>query len=88
MVADFQLREKVRKIVRSTTEESQVPEKAKSLGFGCFTIGMIVVILLFAFISVGLLIQSYWIAGGVILTFTLGLSYITVQLIRADKLHN
>jgi len=88
MVADFQWREKVRKIVRSTQQESQVPEKAKSLGFGCFTIGMILVILLFSFISVGLLIQSYWIAGGVILTFTLGLAYITIQLLRADKLHD
>lgn len=86
MVADFQLREKIRKIVRSTTEESQVPEKAKTLGFGCFSIGMILVVLLFAFIGIGLLAQNYWIAGGVILTFTLGLTYITVQLMRADNL--
>ena len=85
-MADFQWREKIRNIERSTKETNQVPEKAKSLGFGCFTIGMIVVVLLFAFISVGLIVQSYWLAGGVTLIFTLGLSYITFQLIRAEKL--
>ena len=85
-MADFQWREKIRNIERSTKEASQVPERAKSLGFGCFTLGMIIVVLLFAFISFGLIVQSYWIAGGVTLIFTLGLSFITFQLIRADKL--
>ena len=85
-MADYQWREKMRKVERSTKEVSQVPERAKTLGFGCFTIGMFVVILLFAFISFGLLSQRYWIAGGFSLIFTLGLAFITFQLLRADKL--
>ena len=85
-MADYQWREKMRKVERSTKEVSQVPERAKTLGFGCFTIGMFVVILLFAFISFALISQNYWIAGGVSLIFTLGLTFITIQLLRADKL--
>ena len=85
-MADYQWREKMRKVERSIKEESHVPERAKSLGFGCFSLSMIIVVLLFAFISIGLIIQSYWIAGGVLLIFTLGLAFITIQLIRADKL--
>jgi predicted phage tail protein len=85
-MADYQWREKMRKVEGSTKEVSQVPERAKTLGFGCFTIGMFVVILLFAFISFGLISQNYWIAGGVSLIFTLGLTFITIQLLRADKL--
>ena len=85
-MADYQWREKMRKVALSTKEVSQVPERAKTLGFGCFTIGMFVVILLFAFISFGLISQNYWIAGGVSLIFTLGLTFITIQLIRTDNL--
>ena len=85
-MADYQWREKMRKVERSTKEISQVPERAKTLGFGCFTIGMFVVVLLFAFISFGLISQRYWIAGGVTLIFTLGLAFISIQLLRADKL--
>jgi hypothetical protein len=47
---------------------------------------MFVVVLLFAFISFGLISQRYWIAGGVTLIFTLGLAFISIQLLRADKL--
>ena len=83
---DYQWLEKMRKVERSTKEVSQVPERAKTLGFGCFTSGSHVVVFLFAFISFGLISQRYWIAGGVTLIFTLGLSYITIQLLRADKL--
>ncbi len=85
-MADYQWREKMRKVERSTKEVSHVPEQAKTLGFGCFTIGMLVVVLLFAIISFGLISQSYWIAGGFCLIFTLGLAYISIQLLRADKL--
>ena len=85
-MADYQWREKMRKVEHSTKEVSQVPERAKTLGFGCFTIGMIAVVLLFAFISFGLLSQSYWIAGGFSLIITLGLAYISIQLLRAEKL--
>ena len=85
-MADYQWREKMRAVERSTKEESQVPERAKTLGFGCFTIGMLLVLLLFAFISFGLLSQSYWIAGGFSLIFTLGLAFISIQLMWADKL--
>ena len=85
-MADYQWREKMRKVERSTKEVSQVPERAKTLGCGCFTIGMFVVVLLFAFISFGLISQRYWIAGGVTLIFTLGLAFISIQLLRADKL--
>lgn len=85
-MADYQWREKMRKVEHSTKEVSQVPERAKTLGFGCFTIGMFVVVLLFAFISFGLISQRYWIAGGVTLIFTFGLAFISIQLLRADKL--
>ena len=85
-MADYQWREKMRKVESSTKEVSQVPERAKTLGFGCFTIGIFAVVFLFPFISLGLLSQRYWIAGGFSLIFTLGLSYITFQLLRADKL--
>ncbi len=85
-MADYQWREKMRKVERSTKEVSQVSERAKTLGFGCFTIGMFVVVMLFAFISFGLISQRYWIAGGVTLIFTLGLAFISIQLLRADKL--
>jgi nicotinamide riboside transporter PnuC len=85
-MADYQWREKMRKVESSTKEVSQVPERAKTLGFGCFTVGMFVVVLLFAFISFGLISQSYWIAGGFSLVFTLGLAFISIQLLRADKL--
>lgn len=85
-MADYQWREKMRNVERSTKEKSQVPERAKSLGFGCFTIGMLLVVLLFAFISFGLLSQNYWIAGGFSLIFTIGLTFISIQLLRADKL--
>ncbi len=86
-MSDYQWREKMRKVEQSTLEESQVPERAKSLGFGCFTVGMLIVVLLFAFISTGLLMQQYWLAGGCSLLFTIGLAYICIQLIRADELH-
>jgi len=85
-MADYQWREKMRKVEHSIKEESHVPERAKTLGFGCFSVGMIVVVLLFAFISIGLIVQSYWIAGSILLIFTLGLTFITIQLMRADKL--
>ncbi|EPD51224.1 hypothetical protein HMPREF1210_01821 [Paenisporosarcina sp. HGH0030] len=85
-MADYQWREKMRNVERSTKEKSQVPERAKSLGFGCFTIGMLLVVLLFAFISFGLLSQNYWITGGFSLIFTIGLAFISIQLLRADKL--
>lgn len=83
---DFQWKEKMRKIERSTMEKSQVPEQAKSVGFGCFTVGMLLVVLLFAFISIGLLVQKFWMSGVFSLIFTVGLAYISIQLIRADKL--
>jgi hypothetical protein len=85
-MADFQWRKKMRKVEQSIKEENHVPERAKSLGFGCFTIGMIAVVLLFGFIGTGLVSQSYWIAGSLVLVFTLGLAFITIQLLRADKL--
>ncbi|WP_017381770.1 hypothetical protein [Paenisporosarcina sp. TG-14] len=87
-MSDFQWREKMRKVELSTKEESKVPERSKVLGFGCFSVGMLLVILLFAFISFGLISQSYWIAGGISLIFTLGLVFISLQLLRADKLPN
>lgn len=87
-MSDFQWREKMRKVELSTKEESKVPERAKVLGFGCFSVGMLLVILLFAFISFGLISQSYWIAGGISSIFTLGLVFISLQLLRADKLPN
>jgi len=85
-MSDFQWREKMRKVELSTKEVSKVPERAKSLGFGCFAVGMMLVILLFSFISFGLISQSYWISGGVSLIFTLGLIFISIQLLRAEKL--
>jgi glucan phosphoethanolaminetransferase (alkaline phosphatase superfamily) len=85
-VSDFQWREKIRKVQNSTKEESQVPERAKSLGFGCFTMGMMLMCLFFAIITIGMFAQSHPVIGTVSMIIALGISYMTYQLIRADKL--
>jgi len=85
-VADFQWREKLRKVEQASKEESQVPERAKSLGFGCFTIGMIIMCLFFAVIGIGMFVQSQLLIGTVSIIIMVIIGYMTFQLIRADKL--
>ncbi len=85
-MADFQWREKLRVVQQATTEESKVPEHAKSLGFGCFTIGMIIMCLFFTVIGIGMFTQSIPLIGTVSMIIALGIGYMTYQLIRADKL--
>lgn len=85
-MADFQWREKLRNVQQSTKEESLVPEQAKSLGFGCFTIGMIVMGIFFAVIGIGMFAQDNPLIGIISMIITLGIGYMTYQLIRADKL--
>ncbi|WP_019412474.1 hypothetical protein [Paenisporosarcina sp. TG20] len=85
-MADFQWREKLRKTQESTKQVSLVPEQAKSLGFGCFTIGMIIMCLFFAVIGIGLFAQSNLLFGTVSIIISLGIGYMTFQLIRAEKI--
>lgn len=85
-MSDFQWREKIRKVQHSTKEESKVPERAKSLGFGCFTIGMMLMSLFFATITVGMFAQHQPVIGAVSMIIALGICYMTYQLIRAEKL--
>jgi len=85
-MADLQWREKLRNVQQSTKEESLVPEQAKSLGFGCFTIGMIVMGIFFAVIGIGMFAQGNPLIGIISMIITLGIGYMTYQLIRADKL--
>lgn len=85
-MADFQWREKLRNVQQSTKEESQVPEQAKSLGFGCFTIGMIMMAIFFAVIGIGMFAQGNPLIAIISMVITLGIGYMTYQLIRADKL--
>lgn len=85
-MADFQWREKLRKVQQSTKEESQVPEQAKALGFGCFTIGMIIMGLFFTVIGIGMFAQGHLVIGTVSLIIMCIIGYMTYQLIRADKL--
>jgi hypothetical protein len=85
-VADYQWREKVRNIQNSTKEESQVPERAKTLGFGCFTLGMILMSLFLGFFAYGLFSQGQWIFGAVSTLIVVGIGFMIFQLIKADKL--
>lgn len=85
-VADFQWREKLRFVQQSATKESKVPEQAKSLGFGCFTFGMIVMGIFFAVIGIGMFAQGNPLIGGISMIITLSIGYMTYQLIRAEKL--
>ena len=85
-MVDFQWREKLRNVQQSTKEESKVPERAKSLGFGCFTMGMIIMGIFFAIIGIGMFAQGNSLIGIISLIITLGIGYMTYQLIRADKL--
>jgi len=85
-VADFQWREKLRRVEQASKEVSQVPERAKSLGFGCFTIGMIIMCLFFAVIGIGMVVQSQLLIGTVSIIMMFIIGYMTFQLIRADKL--
>lgn len=85
-MADFQWREKLRNVQQSTKEESKVPERAKSLGFGCFTMGMIIMGIFFAVIGIGMFAQGNSLIGIISLIITFSIGYMTYQLIRADKL--
>lgn len=85
-MSDYQWREKLRNVQKSTKEESQVPERAKSLGFGCFTLGMILVSLFLAFFAYGMFRQGYWVFGSVSIVIMLGIGFIIFQLLKADKL--
>ena len=85
-MADYQWREKVRIVQKSTKEGSQVPERAKTLGFGCFTLGMILMSLFLGFFAFGLFSQGQWIFGTVSTLIVLGIGFMIYQLIKADKL--
>lgn len=85
-MADYQWREKVRNVQQSTKEESQVPERAKSLGFGCFTLGMILMSFFLAFFAYGLFSQGQWIFGSASIVMGVGIGFMVFKLIKADKL--
>lgn len=85
-MSDYQWREKVRNVQKSTKEESQVPERAKSIGFGCFTIGMILMSLFLAFFAYGLFTQGQWMFGTVSIVLVVGIGFMVIKLIKAEKL--
>lgn len=85
-MSDYQWREKVRTVQQSTKEESLVPEQAKSLGFGCFTLGMILMSLFLAFFAYGLFTQGQWMFGTVSIVMVVGVGFMVFNLIKADKL--
>ncbi len=85
-MSDYQWREKVRNVQQSTKAESQVPERAKSLGFGCFTLGMILMSLFLAFFAYGLLTQGQWMFGTVSILLMVGIGFMVFKLIKAEKL--
>lgn len=85
-MADLHFREKLRTIEKAASTSNEVPEKAKNLGMGCFTLAAILLIAFLLFLAFSLYINEIII--GSIITFVLAviLLFMLIKLWTAPKL--
>lgn len=85
-MADLHYREKLKAIEKAASTSNEVPEKAKSLGMGCFTLGTILFIAFLFFLAFSLFINNIII--GSVITFFVAIIFIfiLIKLWTAPKL--
>ncbi|AYC28771.1 hypothetical protein [Paenisporosarcina cavernae] len=82
-MADWEKQAKLRKLQEAKMEELPVSDRAKSLGTGCFLIGLLIAAVFFGMLAVGLLVQHVWLGGILLSIFSVGLLWIVWNLWRA-----
>lgn len=85
-MADFRMREKLRKIVSSTTNNEHIPKQSKSIGLYIFIIIVGIGATLTAAVAVGLWKSGHPIVASIVLFIAILLAYSSYQLIRADNI--
>ncbi|TQR21105.1 hypothetical protein [Psychrobacillus vulpis] len=85
-MADLHFREKLKTIERAATTSNEVPEKAKNIGMGCFTLGTIVFIAFLLFLAFSLFTNGIMV--GSIITFLVAIIsiFVLIKLWTAPKL--
>lgn len=85
-MANWQLREKLKKITEATKQENNLSERTKNAGLIVFLVLFGIAITVLFALSVGLLINGHLIGAIVIFSIAALLTYSIVQLMRADNI--
>ncbi|WP_391119842.1 hypothetical protein [Psychrobacillus sp. L3] len=85
-MADLHYREKLRTIEKAATTSNEVPDKAKNLGMGCFTLGTILFIAFLLFIAFSLFANGIVIGSIITIFIAIILLFVLIKLWIAPKL--
>ncbi|QFF97875.1 hypothetical protein PB01_03065 [Psychrobacillus glaciei] len=84
-MADLHYREKLRTIEKAATMSNEIPDKAKSLGMGCFTLGTILFIAFLLFIAFSLFANGIVIGAVITIFIAIILLVVLIKLWTAPK---
>ncbi|MBK3495702.1 hypothetical protein JFL43_12725 [Viridibacillus sp. YIM B01967] len=85
-MADFQWREKVKKIANTAESGQHVPEQAKSFGIGCFYVFFALIILLLLFLAIGFIQKEHYIVACIVGILCISGIIVVRRIISADQL--
>lgn len=84
-MANFELKEKTKKITDTTENAKYVPEKAKLVGMYFFYLLFFVLMLVLLFLIIGLIQQRYYIGAIIITMISIGGFVFLWKIIRASS---
>lgn len=85
-MADLHFREKLKNIEKAASTSNEIPEKAKNIGMGCFTLGMILLIAFLIFLAFSLFINGILIGSSICFIIAIILVFVLIKLWTAPKL--
>ncbi|MFF2753352.1 hypothetical protein ACFVR1_06290 [Psychrobacillus sp. NPDC058041] len=85
-MADLHYREKLKTIEKAATTSNEIPDKAKTLGIGCFTIGTILLIGFLLFLAFSLFTNGIIIGSIITIFIAFILLFVLIKLWIAPKL--
>ena len=87
-MANFQLREKLKKTMDATDNGKYVSDKAKSLGIVFYYLFFSIIIVVLLFFVVGLFQQNHYVTASVISIIGISCLFFLWKIIHADSLEN
>lgn len=85
-MADLHYREKLKTIEKAATTSNEIPDKAKNLGMGCFTLGTILLICFLLFLAFSLWTNGIIIGSIITICIAFILLFVLIKLWIAPKL--